>query len=61
MLEYLGQEYDNDHTTEINLTTNTNSILTVPKSYKATKGDDLDEAMANLINMHGFKLPVIRI
>ena len=42
-------------------TNNATSILQVPKKYKAAKGDDLDEAMANLINMHGFKLPVIRI
>eukprot|EP00349_Pseudokeronopsis_sp_Brazil_P002979 CAMPEP_0202968758 /NCGR_PEP_ID=MMETSP1396-20130829/14188_1 /ASSEMBLY_ACC=CAM_ASM_000872 /TAXON_ID= /ORGANISM="Pseudokeronopsis sp., Strain Brazil" /LENGTH=68 /DNA_ID=CAMNT_0049695437 /DNA_START=110 /DNA_END=316 /DNA_ORIENTATION=+ len=56
MLDYLDEEGANDAETGA-----TANELEKVRTYKAAKGDDVDEAMANMINMHGFKLPVIRM
>ena len=57
MLDYLDSEFSNE---DVNKLAPSASELR-RQQYKAAQGDSVDEAMANLLNMHGFNLPVIRM
>ena len=62
MLDYLEQDQREEEPIKFAGDSGSTKPQVEPiRTYKATKGDDVDEAMAKLINFHGFKLPVIRM
>lgn len=68
MLAYLEEadedkEYDNDGGGygASEATTGASLIKSKTIVYKAAKGDEVDEAMAKIINSHGVQLPIIRM
>ena len=58
MLDYLGDDFA---TTEELLVAAPPTLLEQRKNYKSLKNDEVDAAMARIINTNGIRLPIIRM
>ena len=57
MLNYLTEDREQAETIELG----SDEVISPLRKYKSIRGDEIDEAMARLINTHNIRLPIIRI